>query len=68
LQAIWQELLCHEAESVDTSFFEVGGNSILLTRLYGMLLDQVQSKVSLIDLFRLPTIVSIATYIEGRKF
>lgn len=40
LQVIWQELLGCEAVGVNTSFFELGGNSIMLTRLYGMLPDQ----------------------------
>ena len=44
LQVIWQELLGCEAVGVNTSFFELGGNSIMLTRLYGMLPDQVQQK------------------------
>ncbi|CAI1711099.1 Linear gramicidin synthase subunit D [Serratia marcescens] len=67
LQVIWQELLGCEAVGVNTSFFELGGNSIMLTRLYGMLPDQVQQKIGLIDLFRLPTIARIAAHIEGRQ-
>ena len=67
LQVIWQELLGCEAVGVNTSFFELGGNSIMLTRLYGMLPDRGSAKIGLIDLFRLPTIARIAAHIEGRQ-
>lgn len=67
LQAIWQALLGCETVDINTSFFELGGNSIMLTRLYGLLPDRVQQKISLIDLFRLPTIASIAAYIDDHR-
>ncbi|MBU2708592.1 amino acid adenylation domain-containing protein [Zooshikella marina] len=64
LQSIWCQLLQRQSVGLQDKFFELGGNSILLTRMHGLLPANVQSTVSLIDLFKLPTIASIVHYVE----
>ena len=64
---IWQTTLQLEKVSVHHNFFEVGGNSLLITTVYNKLkatlTDEVKS-VSLVDLFKYPTVRTLANYLS----
>ncbi|PHV12096.1 hybrid non-ribosomal peptide synthetase/type I polyketide synthase [Chitinimonas sp. BJB300] len=64
IAAIWCEVL--EIPSIDThsNFFEVGGNSLLLMRVQARIKQLFDPAPRLIDLFRFPTVATLATHIE----
>jgi amino acid adenylation domain-containing protein/FkbM family methyltransferase len=62
----WREVLAVERVSVNDSFFSIGGNSILLAQVCGKLRKSLDRDLSIIDLFRYPTVSSLALHINGR--
>jgi hypothetical protein len=67
IRTIWRELLGHEAFGSNDSFFEVGGHSLLLVRMKDMILSSIQTDVSIVDLFRFPTIRGLAAFLRKEK-
>lgn len=63
LAGIWCELLKLPAVGVQENFFELGGHSLLLGRMQVRIEQAFDHKVSIIDLFRYPTIASLARVI-----
>lgn len=66
IAALWQELLRLEKVGINDNFFDLGGHSLLLTRVHNRLNERIQNKkeLTIVDLFRYPTIHSLAKYIE----
>ena len=64
LAAIWAEVLGVERVGVSENFFDLGGHSLLLTRMHRLLEDRLQTGLSLIDLFKYPTVGALARRIE----
>jgi natural product biosynthesis luciferase-like monooxygenase protein len=66
---LWQETLGVESLGVEDNFFDLGGHSLLAVRIHRRLKDmaargEVTSKpVSLTDLFRFPTVRSLARFL-----
>jgi amino acid adenylation domain-containing protein len=58
----WQEVLHREKVGVNDNFFDLGGHSLLLIQLQSKLQEVLHRDVSMIDLFKYPTIGSLATY------
>lgn len=50
---------------INENFFDVGGHSLLLAKVHKHLPEYIQSKVTLIDLYKYPTIQSLARAIEN---
>ncbi|WP_277670070.1 non-ribosomal peptide synthetase/type I polyketide synthase [Saccharomonospora viridis] len=65
LVRIWCEVLGLDRVGVHDRFFDVGGNSVLLTKLYGRLSEGVRDRVQINDLFTYPTIASLARHLTG---
>ena len=65
LAAIWKEELGLEHVGIHDNFFEVGGHSLLLTRIHNRLNRQFGREFPLIDLFTYSTIGALAKYISG---
>jgi aspartate racemase len=63
IAAIWQEVLGLEKLGVHDNFFELGGHSLLLARLHTRLRETVRTRVSMVDLFRYPTVASLARWL-----
>lgn len=57
---IWRQALRLEHVGIDDNFFDLGGHSLLLTRVYEALRKQVSEPFALITLFQHPTIRSLA--------
>ncbi|MDQ1350350.1 MAG: hypothetical protein QG657_651 [Acidobacteriota bacterium] len=67
IQEIWKELLEKEKIGVDDNFFDLGGHSLLLIKLKSKLEKNFKLKraISVVELFRYPTIARQAAFIEG---
>jgi acyl carrier protein len=67
---IWQEVLHVEKPGVNDNFFDLGGNSLLLVRVHSKLREAFGKEISLIEMFRYPTInllVKLVGQEEDRK-
>ncbi len=63
ITSIWHELLHVEKVGVRDNFFDLGGHSLMLARMLNMLQESLNKELSIIDLFRNPTIESLAGFI-----
>jgi len=64
ISAVWQEVLGLGRVGVDDSFFEIGGHSLLLSRVQLRLLEELGRELSIVDLFRHPTISALARFLD----
>jgi len=64
--AIWQAVLGFDDVGNDASFFDAGGNSLLLVRLHSMIEERFPGAVKLTELFSAPTIRDQAHLIGER--
>ena len=63
---IWCEVLQHNMFDNKSNFFDVGGNSYLVSKLYTKILKIYPIKLSVLDLYRYNTIVEQAQLIKTR--
>ncbi len=61
--AIWSDLLETKAVGMRENFFDLGGHSLLLVRVHARLRDEFVANVSITDLFRFPTVESLAAHL-----
>jgi amino acid adenylation domain-containing protein len=61
---VWQEALKIEKVGVDDNFFDLGGHSLLMTRVHARLKEVIAPDLSLIDLFRYPTVRSLTRFLS----
>jgi SAM-dependent methyltransferase len=66
IAAVWSEVLGHRDFDDDSSFFDVGGHSMLLVRVRDLLAQHAIGQVPLMDLFRYPTVRSLARHLAMR--
>ncbi|WP_026475901.1 non-ribosomal peptide synthetase [Alkaliphilus transvaalensis] len=64
LEKIWCKLLNVQAVSVDSKFFDIGGNSLKIMTLASLINKEFNSCFNVSDLFKYSTIESIAEKIE----
>lgn len=64
---IWQDVLGVKKVGINSNFFEIGGNSILLTRLVAKIKKEVNIDLSLLDVFTYPNIKSLVDYLTDCK-
>ena len=62
IAAIWQELLHIERVGVNDTFFDLGGHSLLMVQVQSKLREALQRDISLLDMFRHPTVGRLAAY------
>ena len=62
LVAVWQEVLGAEKVGVDDNFFDLGGNSLLVTRVHARIKPLFEREVRVVDLFQYPTIRLLAEH------
>ena len=65
LATVWQNILGISNVSIDENFFDLGGNSLLLAQVHSRLADNIKMKASMVDLFKYPTIKSLAHFLEN---
>lgn len=61
---IWQEVLQLDVVGVNDSFFELGGNSLLLTQVHHKISTTLEPEISIVTLFQYPTIQKLAEYLS----
>nr|WP_315248558.1 non-ribosomal peptide synthetase [uncultured Flavobacterium sp.] len=62
--SIWKEILDIESIGIDDPFFYLGGNSLRLVNVNILLNKKINKPVSMIDMYRLPTIKKMAKFIS----
>ncbi len=64
LADVWKEVLHIEKVGVHDSFFDIGGHSLLMAQVRGRLQEVLGRDVPMLDLFKYPTISSLAKYLS----
>jgi natural product biosynthesis luciferase-like monooxygenase protein len=59
----WQDLLALERVGLNDNFSDIGANSLLMVRAHAALRDRLGIPVSLVDLFRFPTVSTLAGFL-----
>jgi amino acid adenylation domain-containing protein len=60
IAAIWCEVLGIQSVGVADNFFDLGGHSMLVVRLHARLSAEVGGELTVVDIFRLPTVAALA--------
>ncbi|WP_328973726.1 acyl carrier protein [Streptomyces sp. NBC_00239] len=63
--AIWRRELENDEISVDHDFFALGGQSLIMVRIQGAYMDELDVEVPMDQMFLNPTVASISAYIES---
>jgi amino acid adenylation domain-containing protein len=64
IAAVWQDVLHLKKVGVHDSFFDLGGHSLLMVQAHRQLREALNINISMIDLFKYPTISSLAEYLN----
>ena len=67
LARIWSNVLRVSAVGVRDNFFDLGGQSLLLIKVHAKLRQELDPHIPVVDLFRYPTIESMAAHLERRQ-
>jgi len=66
LARVWAEVLKLDQVGVEEDFFALGGTSLSVMRVPAPVKRTLGRDLSIIDLFRYPTIRTLAAYLDGR--
>jgi amino acid adenylation domain-containing protein len=61
---IWQNILKIENLGIHDNFFELGGHSLLIAKVHSQIHQLFPTNLSILDLFRYPTISTLAEYLN----
>lgn len=66
---VWAEVLAIKPEQISTldNFFEIGGDSIRLLKVFRKLQDRLELDLSVAQLFQFPTIEKLAAHLESQE-
>jgi amino acid adenylation domain-containing protein len=67
IAGIWQKVLQVEAVGRDDNFFDLGGHSILMVKVHAELRAAFNHDLSIVELFKHPTVGSLAQYFANLK-
>ncbi|MEM8721055.1 MAG: amino acid adenylation domain-containing protein [Cyanobacteria bacterium P01_G01_bin.39] len=59
---VWQDVLQVERVGLTDNFFDLGGQSLLMIRVHSQIKEKLDVDISLVDMFRYPTVASLAKY------
>jgi hypothetical protein len=62
---VWREVLGLPAVDVERNFFDAGGSSLAMARIHARLQRSLARELSIVDLFRFPTVRSLAAYLAA---
>ncbi|HLX09567.1 MAG TPA: amino acid adenylation domain-containing protein [Thermoanaerobaculia bacterium] len=65
IAAAWQEVLGVAEVGVDGNFFDLGGHSLLMVKVHALLRTRLGRRLSMIDLFRYPTVATLAAHLAA---
>jgi acyl carrier protein len=63
---IWQEVLKVEKVGINDNFFGLGGHSLLLVHAQSKVSDALKVKVSMLEMFKHPTISALAEHLSAQ--
>jgi hypothetical protein len=63
IAAIWQDTLHVEKVGIHDNFFDLGGQSLLMAQVQGKLRALLNRDISMVDMFRYPTISALAKHL-----
>jgi natural product biosynthesis luciferase-like monooxygenase protein len=61
---VWKKLLNLESVALDDNFFDLGANSLTMVQANSQLREQLNRPLTLVDLFRFPTVSSLAAHLS----
>ena len=64
---LWQEVLGLEDVGIHDNFFDLGGHSLLVVLLHNRLKDSFPKELSIVDLFRHPTVASLSRILNPEE-
>ncbi len=62
---VWCDVLNLESVAASDNFFDLGGDSILIVQVRSRLASMLKRELSVIDLFRYPTVAALAEHLGG---
>jgi natural product biosynthesis luciferase-like monooxygenase protein len=65
IAAVWRDVLKLPQVGTRDNFFDLGGHSLLAVQAHRRLRDALQRELSITDIFRFPTVHSLASYLSG---
>ncbi len=66
ITGLWSDLLRTDDIGLDDNFFEMGGHSMMLVEVHSRLSEIVDARITVVDLFRYPTISALVSFLESR--
>jgi hypothetical protein len=67
LTSIWREVLRIDRVGIHGNFFDLGGHSLLMVQLQHKIRMSLNRNVSIVELFKYPTIRALAAHLEGEE-
>ena len=67
ITTVWQEVLALDRIGIDDNFFDLGGHSLLMIQIHTRLNQLLSKELSVVDLFRFPTVSSLAGYLSQEQ-
>jgi len=67
IASIWQAVLKVEKVGIHDNFFELGGNSLLIAQVHHRLRDAFDDTLSLVDMFKYPTINALTQHLSRQR-
>ena len=67
IATIWQDVLGIAKVGRNDNFFDLGGHSLLLTRVHSQLRQAFNKDITMVDLFRCTTVRALAQYLAGQS-
>jgi amino acid adenylation domain-containing protein len=67
LADVWKEVLQVEQVGLHENFFDLGGHSLLMVRVYDRLREEFGEKLTMLDLFKYPTISALTAFLTDQQ-
>ena len=64
---VWREVLGVSDVGLHDNFFDLGGHSLLVPQVHRRLARQFDDALTIVDLFRYPTVAALAAHIAGHR-
>jgi amino acid adenylation domain-containing protein len=67
IAGIWKEVLKVDRVGQNDNFFDLGGHSLLMTQVHLKLKEVINTDITMLDMFKYPTVSSLAKFLGGGK-
>ncbi len=65
IASVWRDVLNLDKVGLHDNFFDLGGHSLHLMQVHGRLKPAFDGKLAMVDLFKYPTVGSLARFMDG---